>query len=621
MDESIFLKEQRKFINKDPYELKTPEQKKSHLSDQSEFRKFIESQGEHNNLIDDEEDLVTKENLNSDLLLSSSDIYSTNSIQLGSQQNDDLSRAYREQLRISSLEKRRYVREIVTNIDVHSSDRDLTLYPNPETYKIQLKKSFSNIISVKLKSTEFENTQQLIRDTGINVNNLIFWSNADDDISANNLAIYVTALDPGNYNEITLASEIENKMNAVQRTTGAFHNFDVSIDTITDEVTFTSVEFQFIANPFSFVIPTENFTTIEVALTDHGLFVGDRVIIDGAVTVGGIDASVLNNEHVVSEASNDDIFEIQVASIATSNETDVGGTSVSIGVGLLFQLLWSRDDTVATILGFEEVDTELALSHTNTTEDFKYFDEFGEGIRLTINKIDQETEGNDFSVITTTLPHLLSDGDRIFLFSEVTLAETSTIIDYNHLYGSDSITLGLDDDEENQRLKYVADLANPAGLLVTIISDNKFYVPIDYESIVKIEVQRDAETTIGDEDFGDIIIRTRDTTLNLGGEKYIFMCNNLLKNIETTGDVTDAFYKIQLSGTSNDTIFNSYIGSGKIFFDFPLNELNELEFSFKTRDNESFDFQDKDHSFTLEIVEARQILENSLFPAKIGAKA
>ena len=66
-------------------------------------------------------------------------------------------------------------------------------------------------------------------------------------------------------------------------------------------------------------------------------------------------------------------------------------------------------------------------------------------------------------------------------------------------------------------------------------------------------------------------------------------------------------------------MFNSFVGNPKRFYEAPLPFLDEVEFRFITHDGEEFQFNDQDHSFTIEIVEAIQKIEGSELSSQIGA--
>ena len=452
-----------KYINTDVYNIRKNPDK--YLNEQAEFRNFMKNKnidlGTINHpttssnvasLLEQSESIVdltstTRPIMNDNKLItdninqklsSSQDLLRTNSIRYGTDNspgNNLLSVQIQEQ---QAKPTDRFVQDIKTYVSIDSKDRDVTLYPDQNSYKINLgKRVFSNVTSVKLKSTEFINTNQLIRETPVSLrNNLIFWE-IEEDVDV----IYDAALTSGNYNETTLAIEIENRMNEVQRINGLFNNFTVTIDSVTDEVSFSALTFITTVNPFSFLSSTVSgvttHTDVTVNLIGHELLPGDRVVIEDANSSGGIGADFFNQEHIVTTIGTptDDDFTIEIFGVAaTSTESDVGGSSVKIGVGESFRLLWSNDNTPATILGFAEEDTDFGLIITNTAEVFKDWDSSGASTITLSDPFSWTIPGGTTTTITTDyVSHGFAIGTNITVSGFGTTGGlTDTVVNDDH---------------------------------------------------------------------------------------------------------------------------------------------------------------------------------------------
>lgn len=109
---------------------------------------------------------------------------------------------------------------------------------------------------------------------------------------------------------------------------------------------------------------------------------------------------------------------------------------------------------------------------------------------------------------------------------------------------------------------------------------------------------------------GTVYQKKLDNPINLKGQSYILMRCPTLKNIKSSekSEVKDVFAKIILSSEPGEILFDTFVDNPAIFYNSPLHELNELEFVFVNNNNELFDFNQQEHSFTLEIIE----LENRL---------
>jgi hypothetical protein len=644
-----------KYIDSSVYNIKNNPDK--YLLEQAEFKKFMNeknielgnvnfttSSKKLNNVVEQSENVIDLLDARNNLIesgqmlnssLSKQDFIRSNSIRYDTLNNQaDSSLALQLQSQQAGPNDR-FVQERRRWLNVDSRDRDLTLYPDQNDYKVELNKEiFTNVISVKLKSSEFINTQQLIRDTPVSQrNNIIQWNIDGDFSSGANLVVYTATLTPGNYNETTLAAEIERAMNSVPRSgTGAtqgFNNFDVSIDTVTDIVEFTSISFTTFTDPFTVAIPapTENFTKVTVSDPGHsakssGFFVvGDRIFVENSVAVGGIAAGLLNTEHVITEVPDVNSYVFQVVGTATSNDT--GGGTVRIGTGVEFQLLFSEENSPASILGFAEEDTGFSTVIQNTKEIFNYGNDTDADTdrRLKINYMVPSDAGNT-TEIRTTQPHLLSTGDRVFIYNSG--SAPIGVIDYDHEYGVNP----LNTTEQNIRDLFLSQITDPAGLIITVNGSNTFTVPIDYGNYItdaggNPNIEDYILANIDDDDaFGDVVLKQINAAIDFTGEKYIYMISRTLGGdfATTTDGIENVFAKIQLAGNATSAIYNSFIGGIKIFYDAPLNELNELDFQFVTADGELFEFNDRNHSFTLEITEAIQKLEGTNYSARIGAR-
>ena len=72
-----------------------------------------------------------------------------------------------------------YEKKTIVNID--SSFRDKNFYPSQDKFKTYLGRNFENVVQVKLVSTEIPNTDQVIKDKPVELqNNKMFWMNQED---------------------------------------------------------------------------------------------------------------------------------------------------------------------------------------------------------------------------------------------------------------------------------------------------------------------------------------------------------------------------------------------------------------------------------------------------------
>ena len=524
----------------------------------------------------------------------------------------------------------RFVQEFHTYVHIDSRDRDPAIWPTPSHYRVLLKRNFTNVKEIKLKSTEFPNTQQLIRSTPLSqANNRVFWNIEDDGDQ-----LYVATLVPGSYDATSFAKELSSAMSTVLRSNTTLtsleerqQNFTVSIDTITDIVSFSSVTFNAYSTPFTVTFGSNVVRVISNEIAKN-ISAGDRIVIEEAVDIGGIPDTDLNGEHIVTEVRGENEFRFEADSTATSTVTQSGGTAVQIGKGLRFKLLWSREGTPADILGFEQEDTDFALVQENTRDaDFETLMKIDESnddaeieelTKTLVHVFESEADPDStiFSVITTTINHGLTSGDRIFI-------ET-----YDHTYGvydreTDLIDQGISEEDTGTISKYEALVNNPAGHIVTVVDAVTFKIPVEYTDPPLENIINAKNSLTSDYRNSRIIQRSLNKALKLSGENYIYFTalgmESMLTTVPIINNVTDVFYILQLNAPPGSVMFNSFIGNPKRFYEAALPFLDEMEFRFVTHDGEEFNFNDQDHSFTIEIVEAIQKIEGSELSSQIGA--
>jgi hypothetical protein len=462
-------------------------------------------------------------------------------------------------LAIESQDEERFFRTPRTTVNIDSRDRDQSVYPKSNEYKIELGRKFSNVKEIRLVSSEFINTEQLIRDTPISrANNKIYWQNDD----SNN--IYVVALDPGNYTASTLQNTIETEMNSVKRlgvsgNVDAFHEFDVTIDSVSSTTTFSSLVTTQLSNPFSTIAGS---SIITITQLDHGFTEGQVISISGSNVFAGINPVLLNRTHVVAQVLTTDTYTIDYENDIVETVSGGGGNFVRIGVGKAFSLLFSLDGTPAEILGFANEDTPFSTVQINTDID-REFD---------INRVVYLDSVYSAIVLESQPSPSLVAGERVYI-NDVSGTDVDELVNdpagyiMSELTTDDAAQLMLTTSEELRSLK----------------------IPVDIDP---------GSTGIG----GTLNTRILNRPVKLAGETYFFMSSPQIGDMANTGSVDNIFAKISLSSQPNQPLFNTFIGNTKKY-DSPLIELSELTFAFYDQQGDLFDFLDTDHSFTLSIKE------------------
>jgi len=259
------------------------------------------------------------------------------------------------------------------NIYVSKVEEIVGGFQQPNNYIIDLPKAYHNIIMIKLISTIFPNSSRLFRKSK---NNKIYWQNLDDgDI------VYNAEINEGNYTPEQLMVELEKKMYAVKRTgipdnvSEGYTNkvlFKVSIDANTNITSFSSYKQAKLRQPIINITPTPPLGTtpgeppyiIQINQPGHGLNVDDEVLFEGFITTLGIPDTVLNTIHTIKNVIDSDNYEIEVDNFNLTyvRIDEKGGFACSVLVKNSFRLLFDKEDTMGTELGFRKAGTNIAIT-------------------------------------------------------------------------------------------------------------------------------------------------------------------------------------------------------------------------------------------------------------------
>ncbi len=91
--------------------------------------------------------------------------------------------------------------------------------------------------------------------------------------------------------------------------------------------------------------------------------------------------------------------------------------------------------------------------------------------------------------------------------------------------------------------------------------------------------------------------------ISLDGDRYIYMVNDKFDAIDTTGNQDKILAKINLTNAPGSILYNTHVTNPIVFEEAPYNYLDKLKIKFVRPDGTLFDFNQEEHSFTLEIVE------------------
>lgn len=259
-------------------------------------------------------------------------------------------------------------------------------YAEPDYYAYDLKKTYYNVKKIKLVSTEFPNSELLIKNAPSDQkNNSLYWQILDDGSNTYNINI-----NSGNYDADSLRIEIINQISQIKRVFGSYLQASQYSEYLIPQI---------IINPntnlFSMSIMTiitlskcvyvsaqtydDSNTRLIITHPYHNLNIGDKITLSGVVNIEDssstatqkyyIPSSVINTEHIIESISGINNYVIKLdkynpSSTPTTNDvTTAGGNAVKILYPLSIRLLFNYYDTFGNVIGFTNVGNES--SYTN----------------------------------------------------------------------------------------------------------------------------------------------------------------------------------------------------------------------------------------------------------------
>lgn len=277
-------------------------------------------------------------------------------------------------------------------------------YPNPNFYKIFLKKTFYNVKRIELISTTFPNTENVFKNKN---NNKLYWNILDDGEDIKSLEITT-----GNYTLNTLEEEIKNKAFNIKRQfvipQSLINNeykieleeimkdpnnvFDLcwspkfcsefkdiekgtilipNINIITSEVSFSMYEKIYLKKCIGgFDIQTSSFVVVQPS---HPYNNDDENIviieINGSTDITENNktypASKINTSHKILKIIDKDRYRVEFDStyiLPIIRPENNGGNNISITYPIKFRMLFDKEDTMGKELGFNYVSEENSVT-------------------------------------------------------------------------------------------------------------------------------------------------------------------------------------------------------------------------------------------------------------------
>jgi hypothetical protein len=244
-------------------------------------------------------------------------------------------------------------------------------YPYSHSYTIELPKTYSNIIQVKVLASLFPDVFKSFRDGTISTtqNNKLYFQDIDN---GNNISII--ELEAGTYTEEEFITKMEQKFYDLERITdfkdspydNRFH-VKINIEKSRDYIEFNNYRKAFLKKSIVAVTPPINQSSTDIGVgsyvltilhPNHGIrTTGTKIIFNDFVEHLGIDAKYLNTTHTIINIVDVNRYDIQLNNVNLNTTKNItgGGFSGYVLVPSLFRFLFNHDDSMGEQFGFRNI--------------------------------------------------------------------------------------------------------------------------------------------------------------------------------------------------------------------------------------------------------------------------
>ena len=318
-------------------------------------------------------------------------------------------------------------------------------YPNNNTYKISLKKTFYNVIAIEMISSEMGYLDYLINDS----NNKIYWQNIDD-----GNYIYQVTIPPGNYDADSFLNILTQLMNNTERNISTLENkiyniFEIDLNVNDQTITFKSFKTDILAKPFQLIeeVIINNKARIKLVLKheNNSVDIGDKITIASSKPTNGISIDILNSTHTIYQVNKaDETYSILLPPLTlkttgSTSKTTQGGDSVTIISSNIFRLLFNESDTIGNLIGFKNCGDKDSITNFSTKiSNNQNYEKEGD---FNLNEVgDLKIQNNYFNFTSSFLyffmylnnfESIISNGDLPNIFSKIQISGVPGDILYN----------------------------------------------------------------------------------------------------------------------------------------------------------------------------------------------
>lgn len=296
-------------------------------------------------------------------------------------------------------------------------------YPEISEYTFKLKKHLTNVSKIELISSEIPSNFNNIS----NLNNKFYWQNLDDGKYE-----YMVEVPTGNYTLESLIDTLTELINNTSRETGETikpkNIFKITVNNSSQEIIFKTYQEDFLSNAISIdniIVDGLERNVLEIVHNNNNVQVGDEITISNSTAISYIPAEIINGTHnVISINRTNNSYQVI---LPTFNQTEIRGTIGTDTVGLdvrsaypssggggeeikiisksFSRLLFNKNNTLGTVLGFRDVGKVNAI--TEFKSEISNIDNYANEDGFNLNVVGNVRNNNRFFNFTSDIRYLL----------------------------------------------------------------------------------------------------------------------------------------------------------------------------------------------------------------------
>ena len=455
----------------------------------------------------------------------------------------------------------RYRKLVVSYINVDSKDRNLLDYPEPTSYTIFLNKEYRNVQSIRMMSIEFRETPKPINDS----NNCACWVTNYNDVGSAPVS-YLTRLIPAFYSLADFVQGVENMLNLIPHQ-ATIRYFDPQGVLNPKNITGTFPRFRLTIDPFTrglcLIQRLEAFRVTSIATVVGTNKVDIELTFPTLGILGGNNYPFIPTENTPIILTGLDAF-----------ATNVGG----IPVELIEMVFFNQPAMSGNTYTYKSMTTGTPGTIVYT---------------LNVYQADQTTPAMASQTVNLTLTASILPLPNTGHSTQVTVGRALPFT-FSCALGS---FMGIQDGGTS---RYMQTNKKDGVIINTIpwksVSNGVLMIEPDNYVLMRLKTPSKPLDTIS----GNLVC-ARGSNINPAER----------------GEDFDYFAKIIFPTADPGNLTIRYVGADRILYDSTLNKLSNLTVEFYKADGTLLSTA-LNHSFTLQIIEQREILKETLINSRTG---